>query len=297
MRSNQSIQELLEEFKDAEPYGLHRVLFQARARGVQFDLERSVRVGPLGVYPKRLLVSFDSDSFHRAFSPDEFQPFRWMNPPSGNLSRLLDFFQNACRVHFGWELGDGGWIGKIYLELRPREIPARELQNEGRFEIGQLLFLGYKWSLSQQFQGVVSKYKILGHAPASEAVDLWRNLIVSNGRIQHSWRIGQLCEHLRNTDCNDSDLLVLEVCDEGSARVSYDINLYDLEQPIASVGDSLVDLIAGETSEYLQRQWAEYVNSIRDERLGHLATGTDRNGSEFWTLYYGAVRVVTGNSQ
>jgi hypothetical protein len=293
MRNGQSIQELLEEFSAVKDYGLHSVLRQARARGAEFDLERSVRVESSGVFPLRLLVSFEHEAFHQAFSPDVFLPCTWMNIPEESLDRLKTFFAKAWRIHFGWEQGVRGWIGKMYIELRPRQIVSHDPLTSDRFEPGQLLFLGYKWPLNGQGSSVVSKYKILAHLPAKESLDRWKQ---SLGTVSHGSEpdaVSRLVEVLSKRDLPKSRLLLLEVSDEGSPRVSHDINLYDLEQSVESIHDELVALTAMWSPSSVQQAWSASLRSIADERLGHLASGIDRNGSIFWTLYYGAIRVLT----
>ena len=53
MRAGKSIQELIAEFIAMDAIGLQAVLLQAKDRGVEFDLERSVRVDASGVFPMR----------------------------------------------------------------------------------------------------------------------------------------------------------------------------------------------------------------------------------------------------
>ena len=298
MRAGKSIQELIAEFIAMDAIGLQAVLLQAKDRGVEFDLERSVRVDASGVFPMRLLVSFESQAFHQAFSPDLFLPFTWMNLPNENLNRLRTFFPKAWRVHFGWELGVHGWIGKIYLELHPREIVDNDVANNdvatsGRFEPGQLLFLGYKWPLSGTASAVVSKYKILTHLPAREALEVWKGSVEQISREFEAEAYLNLVECLGGSCPENPDLLVLEVADEGSQRVSYDINLYDLEQSVESIQDVWMALFANSIPDSVQQAYRRYLGSIAQERVGHMACGLDRSGSTFWTLYYGACRVVT----
>lgn len=298
MRAGKSIQELIAEFIALDAIGLQAVLWQAKDRGVEFDLERSVRVDAFGVFPMRLLVSFESQAFHQAFSPDLFLPFTWMNLPNENLNRLKTFFPKAWRVHFGWELGVHGWIGKIYLELHPREIDDNDVANNdvatsGRFEPGQLLFLGYKWPLSGTASAVVSKYKILTHLPARKALEVWKGSVEQISREFEAEAYLNLVECLGGSCPENPDLLVLEVVDEGSLRVSYDINLYDLEQSVESIQDVWMALFANSIPDCVQQAYRRYLGSIAQERVGHMACGLDRSGSTFWTLYYGACRVVT----
>jgi hypothetical protein len=292
MSTGRSIVDLFDEFQEAESFGLHRILSQTRYRGIPFDFERSVRVEASGVYPKRLLASLDIDDYRQAFSSDLLEPIDWMGAPSAYVQRIIAFFPKAWRIHFGWELGFQGWIGKIYLELCPRMATSCDRTQSVRFEPDQLLFLGYKWPLSDQRSGVVSKYKIHTHLPASQTLDRWRE-ILAHGSSEHESRVAdRLIDQLKSTDTLDPDLLLLEVSDEGSSRISYDINLYDLEQPIYAVRDFLIEMTQNVFSNSVQRQWADYLRSIAQQRLGHLAKGNDRNGSLFWTLYYGAVKVI-----
>lgn len=293
MKMGSLVEKLIEEFSDLEPFGFQSLLYQCRTQGVVFDLERSLRIDRSGVYPNRLLVSLDSGDYQRANLHDLFGPCSGMKMPSNQLAQLQTFFPKAWRIHFGWELGSRGWIGKIYLELRPREIYQPELRSIKRLEPDQLLFLGYKWNLHNDAQGVVSKYKIRSHSSPRIAIGNWEESICSLSDEYGSSEVKNLIESLKKRETTNDPLLVLQVNDEGSTRVSYDINLYDLEQSI----DSVRELVSGIIYQFFPlpvHQAAEtYLASIASERLGHLATGVDRNGCVFWTLYYGAIRVVT----
>lgn len=293
MKTGKSIEQLLTEFSELEPYGFSSLLFHCRACNVPFDLEQSVRIDPLGVFHKRLLVSLDAGDYHRAFAQDKLVPFIRMNMPSDKLQQLHVFLPKAWRIHFGWEQGIRGWTAKSYLELRPRFLENQGLDPSEQLAPNQLLFLGYKWPLVGMLPGVVSKYNILCHSPPREAITHWESSVLRLNQEYDSIEFKSLTNLLKNCDTTGDPLLVLEVSDEGSARFSYDINLYDLEQTVDTIRDPFSSLIHRSFRESVYQDSKSYLKSVAKERLGHLATGIDRHGSIFWTLYYGAIRVIT----
>lgn len=295
MKTGKSIEQLLIEFSELEPYGFSSLLLHCRACQVPFDLEQSVRIDRIGLFHQRLLVSLDASDYHRAFEEEKLSPFARMNVPSDKLQQLHTFLPKAWRIHFGWELGNHGWVAKSYLELRPRFLKNQELEPSERLAPNQLLFLGYKWPLNGMLPGVVTKYNILCHSPPREAITQWESSVLHLNQEYESSEFKSLTTLLKNCDTTEDPLLVLEVSDEGSARFSYDINLYDLEQTVDTVRDPFSSLIYRLFRESVYQYSKSYLESIAKERLGHLATGVDRHGSIFWTLYYGAIRVITQN--
>lgn len=294
MKPGQSIQELFEEFSELEAFGLHQLLLQCRSRGISFDLERSLRIDRSGVSSKRLLVSLDAMDYHRVFAETPFAIYDSMNMQRDQLEQLRNFFPKAWRIHFGWELGGNGWTAKSYLEMRPKVSRTEGASTHGEsIDPGQVLFLGYKWPLLDGPAGVVSKYTVVTHSQAKQAIDCWEDslLNLSNDYATAEWH--SLTAILRNCSATVDPLLVLEVCDEGSARRSYDINLYDLEQTVDTIREPLSRVISPWLEQSAKQQMQQELRSISAAKLGHLATGIDRHGSMFWTLYYGAVHIVT----
>jgi|LakMenEpi03Aug12_release.lakeMendotaPanAssembly.Ray.scaffolds.fasta_scaffold16501_9 hypothetical protein len=295
MKSGQMIDHLLEDFAELEPWGLHALLLLCRRDQVDFDLEQSVRIDRSGVFPKRLLISLDSIDYHRALADDPFLPYARMKIPYGKLVQLQRFLPKAWRIHFGWELGPRGWIGKSYLEMRPR-VSDKQYRYPS-LDPDQLLFLGYKWPLEGDGQSVVTKYNILAHSPAKEAIRRWESCLAKLSDQYKSMEFKNLTNLIINCDTTSEPLLLLDVCDEGSTRISYDINLYDLEQTVDTIREPFGGVIFRAFGEHVFQDSKLHLSSIATKRLGHLASGIDRNGFVFWTLYYGAIRVITQRQQ
>lgn len=296
MKSGHMIDHLLEEFAELEPWGLHALLLLCRRDQVDFDLEQSVRIDRSGVFPKRLLISFDSIDYHRALADDPFLPYARMQMPHGKLLQLQRFFSKAWRIHFGWELGPRGWIGKSYLEMQPR-VSDKQMHPCQSLDPDQLLFLGYKWPLEGDDLSVVTKYNILSHSPAKEAIRRWEECLAKLSDQYKTMEFKNLTNLLINCDTTSEPLLVLDVCDEGSTRISYDINLYDLEQTVDTIREPFGEVLFQAFGGGVLQDSTSYLSSIAAKRLGHLASGIDRNGFVFWTLYYGAIRAITQHPQ
>ena len=83
----------------------------------------------------------------------------------------------------------------------------------------------------------------------------------------------------------DAPILLLEVTAEGSARRSFDLNLYGLERTIGEMAQEIAAMVMplGVTADRLRPWLARWGRA----RLGHVSGGVGADGLPFGTLYYG----------
>jgi hypothetical protein len=84
----------------------------------------------------------------------------------------------------------------------------------------------------------------------------------------------------------ESELLYLDVTEDGTNRQSFDVNFYRAGLRVASVAPFLERLA---THFQLRADLVrEAFAGLVDLRLGHVAGGVDRHGRDFLTIYFGA---------
>jgi hypothetical protein len=83
----------------------------------------------------------------------------------------------------------------------------------------------------------------------------------------------------------EGDMMLMLVTEEGTDRLSFDVNLYDAEIDLDSISTRL-DAVA-DYFEVDKRAWRELLSGNSMRQLGHLAGGLNGKGSEFFTFYFG----------
>ncbi|MEQ9407113.1 MAG: hypothetical protein RIK87_05280 [Fuerstiella sp.] len=241
--------------------------------------ERSLRLQPGTVEDRRALFSLPVAALGSDGLYEVLQICRVMSSPESHQNAIQRFFHRAEFVHFGFECSGRALIGKCYLELaEPTSLDDQPTR--------QLIFLGFKWSATDDSVAVVSRYRSLpctGWQQIREAMlcHLPADLRPSVADLLHC-----LASPADGRNSSTSELRLLAVTDEGSDRVSHDLNVYSLNCPAAGVADCLqaigrqlhVDTTA------LDAWNCRYATAT----IGHLSTGLNRREQPFLTLYHTA---------
>jgi hypothetical protein len=194
-----------------------------------------------------------------------------------HLSALMDNLPGADIVHFGFEENEGGCVYKVYLEYCAK---YRREQNAGE---PILLHLAFKWNPLTASAGSIASYIYhpgLSIAKISERV----TAIYSGAGNRISLAIAQDIIHAASARVSANNLMYIEVSEQGNPRRSFDINLYEANLQLAKVEDSLFSM----SRHYAipDGQFEPLYDTIKSNRLGHLSGGIDREGRDFFTVYY-----------
>ncbi len=99
--------------------------------------------------------------------------------------------------------------------------------------------------------------------------------------------IAQAAEKISTTE-----LLFVEVQEENSPRLSFDINLYETGMTVRDLQPMLRKL--REHFAIDEKEFEKLMTRTEDDLAGHLSGGTDRNGNAFLTTYHACV--TAGNT-
>lgn len=194
-----------------------------------------------------------------------------------HLSALMHNLPSADVVHFGFEENEGGCVYKVYLEYCARY--SRE-QNAGE---PVLLHLAFKWNPLTVSAGSIANYIYhpgLSIAKISERL----SAIYSGAENKISLAMAQDIIHAASARVSADNLMYIEVSEQGNPRCSFDINLYEANLKLAEVEDLLFSM----SRHYAipDGQFESMYDTIKANRLGHLSGGIDREGRDFFTVYY-----------
>lgn len=181
------------------------------------------------------------------------------------LHTIAEYFPQASHVHFGLEFEETYRTAKCYLEF---ESLTR--------------FLGFKWSSDPAKSTVVSRYQHLQLAgwPTVQAHACQAIQEPHRKPLQSLLRKIQAAAE----SIGSQTMSLLEVSDEGSERLSYDLNCYDFEITLSSIRDECESLLT--CFDVPERDAHRWLESSSDHTLGHLAFGKNRHQQDFVTIYH-----------
>jgi hypothetical protein len=192
---------------------------------------------------------------------------------------LLDQFANANMVLFAVEGRENGGVIKIYLEFWD-QLRQRVLST-GSSEPG-LLNVGFKWDTSTGTHCRTDYvcFPMLSTSEIESRVErLYRGNPASPSR-EFSVRL------IREAAARNprASFIYVEVCESGSPRSSFDINLYKANLTVADARPLITEL--GQYYEIDNARLGSLLERIGGRCLGHLSGGLDRHGRDFATIYY-----------
>jgi hypothetical protein len=199
--------------------------------------------------------------------------------PARALEALRERLGGASNVHFGFEAGPGRAVHKVYLEFS--DAYYRAVAAESREAL--MLHLAFKWRSDGEDDGRFELARYVCHPGLDVAAMLERADACWAGAVPGPSRSAAralVALAARRT----SDLMYLDVREEGNPRASFDVNLHAAALRLAEAGNPL----RAASDEYgIPRSAFEALwTQARDARLGHVAAGISRHGEDFLTVYY-----------
>lgn len=242
--------------------------------------ERSFRIAPGALMANRFLLSLNPEDVPGDAMDRVLEVCDRLGMPAELRGQAESHFGTAACVHFGFEEGGGGMLSKLYLERALGEDQKRRAREQGE---PLQLHLAFKWAPGGA--GVVSRY-LLYPDLTPDAIEERLAKIYASEAARPSFDIALSVLRLAAARLQSPGVLqYLEVTEDGNARRSFDLNLYDAG---LQVKDAQAALFAMRDRFGVRPgQFQALYDQIRDSRFGHLAGGVHRDGSDFFNAYYG----------
>jgi hypothetical protein len=252
------------------------------ALGVKAVLERSIKMSEGRLLPDRFLWGFKRD-------------FLASREPILRLCEHLGMPANF-RADFGAGIGDANvlFLGieeseqscryKAYLEFADRVAAAR-VERPGSTD-PVLLYTGFKWDADDPTQAAVAGYTCYPGLTARGMVDRMAEAVyggVTGPAFILARKIVEMAA--RRAGSGPDKYLYLETTEDGSSRLSFDINLYNAGLRVEEVYPVLVDMCRH--FRISQELFLPVFTPIRTAAFGHITGGLDRDGREFLSIYFG----------
>jgi len=250
--------------------------------GVGYVHERSFKVYRRTLLPHRFMLYFRREGA----SPQALVALSGVCERLGMPTQFLaEFEQNLPRtgfVFFGFEEGEHSSIYKVYEEFAGPQDGTEAWQPE--LPVPVLSYVGYKWDVFDSRKAARATYtKFPGLSPQAMSARAERILDgpdSRSGRELTNQFIG-----IASTRIPHAMMRYLEVAEEGNPRKSFDVNAYGAGLLVAEFYPLFVRMC--QRLEVGPGEFLPLYERIKMNEFGHVSGGVDREGRDFFTVYFG----------
>ncbi len=243
--------------------------------------ERSVKFSRDGIFANRyllMLLQADVPLWQVATELNRLQM------PPQMLSGFVDVFPQASKWIIGFEEGSQRSTYRAYVEFDSPAKDVSEMTPQPREQIhnpqSYMSHLGFKWDA---VTGVASETSQYWYVPTSTMDEL--NEVIGRAVAKASKTISTVVDgvmKLMNGSATRVKLLVTR--DDSGRRISFDLNLYELEM---CVGDIIPLLkMAASDWELNREEFQRFESLCHGCCLGHVSFGTSVSQDDFITVYF-----------
>jgi tryptophan halogenase len=252
------------------------------ALAVPYGLERSCKLNADGIFGNRFLLSVH----RKALGPEPLRQIQTiMQPfglPEGLVRDMEQRLPDADVVHFGYEATAGDELCKIYFEFTGNVRDAMRGAFSG--DSFALVHRAWKWRLSSAGGYAATDYVWRRPQPPEGMMDAIARLCEPAGATHPA------AQAVRNAlqaapRIMAEDLMLLEVKEEGTARRSFDLNLYPADLTVRAIMPAIERL--GAEFQIPASEIDLALAPASGLSLGHIAGGFGRDGAPFATIYFG----------
>jgi tryptophan halogenase len=254
-----------------------RVFESVDALGVPYRHERSLRLAPGRLQANRVLVSLDRARLGEGAAPRIAQICAQLGMPPGPLAQVEARVAESRGVHFGFESDGERGLYKAYFERLAAGAEAAA-------GAPTLLHLAYKWDPAAPQRCVTTRYVWHPGLAAAALRERMAGIYGPGAPLEAALALLGLAA----ARVDAARLQFLEVEEDGNARRSFDLNVYDAGLAVRDFQAPLARL--REHFGVRPGQFQALYDQIRNRPLGHLAGGVHRDGEAFATVYYGVER-------
>jgi hypothetical protein len=257
------------------------LLEKVKKLGVPFGLERSFKMAEGIFLPDRFLAGFRTGGMDADKRQEVMQVCREIEMPADFLACFEGGLPAASIALFGFEKNERSSYYKLYLEFNDRMKEAFE-KNPAAPSPFQM-FIGYKWDISDNARKVVTNYTCFPGLVLKEMAQRAAGLFYGR-QAETPFRIVEGILDVTSHRAAPHEFLYFEAKEEGTERSSFSINLYRADVRMAEIYPLLLEMARyyAAPKEAFQRMY----EGIKNQKLGNLAGGTDREGRDFLTLYF-----------
>lgn len=238
--------------------------------------ERSVKLDPDGAYWNRFLLGIEAAETSRN-AVLEFA--REVGIPRTLEGSLMEHYRNPSSVLIGFEQHGTRLLYKVYLEFWNHVV--MQVEGAGDRFAPILLNIGFKWDIRDRRTHTTTRY--VCHPLLTPPTILRRlRALMTECPPEVVSALEAIVNKCSGRVAQPS--FVYMEAEEPGQRLSFDLNLYQADLPLAEIADPMATLHAVLCPAH--DGFEEAFNRSRFGTAGHLSGGTDRRGQPFVTLYF-----------
>lgn len=247
--------------------------------GVEFGYERSFKLLEGEILAYRYILSLGPNAVKKNPPGSILEICRRLEMPGELLADFERLFPRAHIIHFGIEETRTGCIVKAYLEF------VGNFRNAVRNKTGPFhLYAGYKWDAADPARRAITTYTCY---PSLNPRGMLRKLSDIYGPAHGTSR--ELARRVLEAALGRvmyNHILYVEVEEAGNPRTSYDLSIYKAKLTLRDVHPVLAEMCRHFSIP--PEAFRDRYEAARDRTFGHLSGGIDREGRDFFTVYFGA---------
>jgi hypothetical protein len=264
---------------EGDPYA-RLLLDLVAALQAPYALEKSIRLCHQALLPNRFLATFAKSTMGPRADERVLELARRLGMSPNLLVEVERHLPLASAVHLGYEQNQTSRLYKLYVEFRQVEgIQALD----PRDPIPQ--HLAFKWDAVNPQHYVTSRYMWHPSVSYPDIDGRFDDIYMDPAHVE-ARGIARGILRLASHRIPSPGLHYLEVAEDGNARRSFDLNLYDGGFRVSDLFPFL---------KWMCQQYAipptpfmKLYERIDSEVLGHVAGGIHREGETFFNIYFGA---------
>ena len=259
------------------------LLFQlVKSLNAEVGFERSFKIVNAVLLNNRFLLGVSKKSVVQRADDRLTQTCSLMGMPKTLLEVFKKYLPQGNYVHFGFEQNEKTFVYKVYLEFW--ETIKEEIGKSKDRPGPMLLHVGLKWDVSDPARQSLTRYTWYPWLSPHEILERVSRMLDPQTDTPAKQAADELVS-VALARIPARDILYLEVTEEGNPRRSFDINVYRANLQVAEVYPLLSMLCRRHSIPF--ETFHSLYDGIKTKRLGHLAGGIDREGNNFFTVYYG----------
>lgn len=249
---------------------------------IDYHFERSFKVFEKTILANRFLLGFKKDTVREKPHEKVREICMRMNMPADLLEVFERHIPDADYIHFGFEENERTCIYKVYLEFY--EKIEKEMKSRRNASDRSLMHLGFKWDALDNTRRNLTNYTWHPFLSVDTMVKKLSDILVSD-QNRTTLELAKGILGVASQKIPHNDILYLEVTEKDNPRESFDINIYRANLQLSELYPFLVEMcqnykIPGEKFHALY-------DTVKTRICGHLSGGVDRDGKDFFTVYYG----------
>jgi len=243
--------------------------------------ERSFKILNGKILANRFLLGFEKSSLGKDPGGKVLSIGKELGMPESFREPFLDNLAAANDVLFGFEENEKTCIYKVYLEFWDK-IKTHVRTGKNKLD-PRLMYLGFKWDAADSSRCAIANYTCFPMISVGNILERISD-IFSGQPNKTAFDIAAGLVKLASERGGKNNIKYIEVEEDGNPRKSFDLNMYKADIPMREIEPFLFKMCSH--YEIPIEKFHSLYDPVANSIFGHLSGGVDREGRDFFTVYF-----------